>query len=66
MLVGPDKGKQGIVHDIIQERNWIIVQGLNTKAVIYNKTKNFPGFCRRMELPLLVNQQVQLVDPFDL
>ncbi|CAD1469608.1 unnamed protein product, partial [Heterotrigona itama] len=66
VLVGPDKGKQGIVHDIIQERNWIIVQGLNTKAVIYNKKKNFPGICMRMEQPLLVNVQVQLIDPFDM
>lgn len=66
MLVGPDKGKQGIVQDIIQERNWIIVQGLNTKAVIVNKRKNFPGICRRIELPLLVNEQVKLVDPSDL
>ncbi|KAK1131010.1 hypothetical protein K0M31_017313 [Melipona bicolor] len=66
VLTGPDKGKQGIVHDIIQERNWIIVQGLNTKAIIYNKRKDFPGICRRMELPLLVNLQVKLVDPFDM
>lgn len=29
VLVGPDKGKQGIVSMIIQERNWVLVEGLN-------------------------------------
>lgn len=66
LLVGHDKGKQGIVKDIIQERNWIIVQGLNTKVVIQGKTKTFPGVCMRIEQPLLVTSQVQLVDPSDL
>ncbi|XP_017754702.1 PREDICTED: probable 39S ribosomal protein L24, mitochondrial [Eufriesea mexicana] len=66
ILFGPDKGKQGIVYDIIQERNWVIVQGLNTKAIIRNKTKDFPGICIRVEQPLLVTSQVLLVDPFDL
>ncbi|CAK9804827.1 Probable 39S ribosomal protein L24, mitochondrial [Anthophora quadrimaculata] len=66
VLVGSDKGKQGSVKDIIQERNWIIVQGLNTKVKIQGKTKDFPGICIRIEQPLLVTSQVQLVDPFDL
>lgn len=66
VLVGPDKGKQGIVQSIIQERNWVIVQGLNTKAKIVSKTKTFPGVCIRVEQPLLVTSQVLLVDPFDL
>lgn len=30
ILVGRDKGKQGIVSQIYQERNWVIVEGLNT------------------------------------
>lgn len=66
VLVGPDKGKQGIVKDIIQERNWIIVQGLNAKKVVYGKTKDFPGICMLVEQPLLVTSQVHLVDPYDL
>lgn len=66
MLVGKDKGKQGIVKDIIQERNWIIVQGLNTKFTIHGKTKDFPGICMLVEQPLLVTTQVLLVDPYDL
>ncbi|XP_033187716.1 mitochondrial ribosomal protein L24 [Bombus vancouverensis nearcticus] len=66
LLTGPDKGKQGIVHDIIQERNWVIVHGLNTKVVIRGKRKGFPGICLRVEQPLLVTTQVQLIDPSDL
>ncbi|XP_029036194.1 probable 39S ribosomal protein L24, mitochondrial [Osmia bicornis bicornis] len=66
VLVGKDRGKQGIVRDIIQERNWIIVQGLNTKLIIQGKTKDFPGICMLIEQPLLVTTQVQLVDPYDL
>lgn len=30
IMVGKDKGKQGIVSQVIQERNWVIVEGLNT------------------------------------
>lgn len=30
MLIGRDKGKQGFISQIIQERNWVIVEGLNT------------------------------------
>ncbi|XP_076760215.1 mitochondrial ribosomal protein L24 [Xylocopa sonorina] len=66
VLYGHDKGKQGIVKDIIQERNWVIVGGLNTKLVIQGKSKDYPGYCQRLEQPLLVTTQVQLVDPFDL
>ncbi|XP_076620187.1 mitochondrial ribosomal protein L24 [Colletes latitarsis] len=66
LLYGPDKGKQGIVRDIIQERNWIIVEGLNTKLECVGKSKTFPGVYNRIEQPLLVPSQVQLVDPADL
>lgn len=66
LLAGPDKGKQGIVHDIIQERNWVIVHGLNTKVVVRGKKKGFPGIYLRVEQPLLVTTQVQLTDPSDL
>ncbi|XP_076676105.1 mitochondrial ribosomal protein L24 [Andrena cerasifolii] len=66
VLAGADKGKQGIVKDIIQERNWIIVEGLNTKLECIGKSKTFPGIYSQVEQPLLVTCQVQLVDPGDL
>ncbi|XP_008548999.1 probable 39S ribosomal protein L24, mitochondrial isoform X1 [Microplitis demolitor] len=66
VLVGRDKGKQGIVQQIIQERNWIIVEGLNTKLVSMGKTKKFPGIFILEEQPLLVTTDVALVDPSDL
>lgn len=66
ILVGKDKGKQGIVKDIYQERNWIIVEGLNTKLKCIMKDKDFPGMYIQEEQPLLVTSQVQLVDPSDM
>lgn len=66
ILTGVDKGKQGNVIQIIQERNWIIVEGLNTKSKIVGRTKNFSGVLTQEELPLLVNREVKLVDPSDL
>lgn len=66
VLVGPDKGKQGIVSQVIQERNWVIVEGLNTVLRTIGKTKDFPGVVIRAETPLLVTDQVSLVDPSDL
>ncbi|XP_015177156.1 PREDICTED: probable 39S ribosomal protein L24, mitochondrial [Polistes dominula] len=66
ILVGRDKGKQGIVKEIIQERNWVIVEGLNTKLECVGKKKNFPGIFMTMEQPLLVTTDIALVDPHDL
>lgn len=66
ILIGKDKGKQGIVKDIIQERNWVIVEGLNTKLECMGKTKTFPGIYVAMEQPLLVTTDIVLVDPQDL
>lgn len=66
ILIGRDKGKQGIVKEIIQERNWIIVEGLNTKLECIGKTKDFPGIYIPREQPLLVTTDVALVDPGDL
>uniref|UniRef100_A0A1B6C5X9 Large ribosomal subunit protein uL24m n=1 Tax=Clastoptera arizonana TaxID=38151 RepID=A0A1B6C5X9_9HEMI len=31
ILSGKDKGKQGTIVQVIQERNWVIVEGLNCK-----------------------------------
>ena len=30
VLVGKDKGKISVINDIIKERNWVFVSGLNT------------------------------------
>lgn len=65
VLEGKDKGKQGIVKEIYQERNWVIVEGLNTKLECNLKRKGFPGLYIQMEQPLLVTTQIQLVDPSD-
>lgn len=66
VLVGRDKGKQGIVSSIIAERNWVMVEGLNTHLRIIGKKGDFPGIVLRSEAPLLVTNQVSLVDPSDL
>lgn len=64
ILVGKDKGKQGIVNYIIKERNWVCVEGLNCK---YEYVTGF-GKVKTMvkdEQPLLINREVALVDPAD-
>lgn len=65
VLVGKDKGKQGIVNYIIEERNWVMVEGLNVHYRRVGKTSNFPGQMIQSESPLLVTSEVALVDPFD-
>ncbi|XP_026315949.1 probable 39S ribosomal protein L24, mitochondrial [Hyposmocoma kahamanoa] len=63
IMVGKDKGKQGIISQVIQERNWVIVEGLNTHLRIVGKDKSFPGVTVQSEAPLLVTTDVKLVDP---
>ncbi|XP_047036841.1 probable 39S ribosomal protein L24, mitochondrial [Helicoverpa zea] len=63
IMVGKDKGKQGIVCQVIQERNWVIVEGLNTHLRVVGKDKKFPGITIQSEAPLLVTTGVKLVDP---
>lgn len=65
-MTGPDKGKQGFVKVIYQEKNWVIVEGLNTVLDMVGKTKDFPGMPVCKEMPLLVTEDVQHVDPLDL
>ncbi|XP_003746870.1 probable 39S ribosomal protein L24, mitochondrial [Galendromus occidentalis] len=64
ILVGKDKGKQGIVNYIVKERNWVCVSGLNCKHEI---SKNFEGkkIVQVIEQPLVMFEQVALVDPTD-
>ncbi|XP_039276995.1 probable 39S ribosomal protein L24, mitochondrial [Nilaparvata lugens] len=66
ILEGKDKGKQGIVNQVIQERNWVYVEGLNTKLKCDNKSKTSLGVYYQDEQPLLVTRDVALVDPSDL
>lgn len=54
VLVGRDKGKQGIVKQIIQERNWVIVEGLNCHFRRVGQEKDYPGVLIKSEAPLLV------------
>ena len=39
ILTGPDKGKQGLVNYIVQERNWVMVEGLNCTYEMVGKSK---------------------------
>lgn len=64
--MGKDKGKQGIVAEVIQERNWVLVEGMNTYLRTLGKTRKFPGILITQEAPLLVTSEVSLVDPTDM
>lgn len=61
VLVGPDKGKQGLISYIVKERNWVFVEGLNLERRIDMK-----NIMTAKEMPLLINREVKLVDPSDL
>lgn len=66
ILTGKDKGKHGIVVQVIQERNWVVVEGRNTYLKRIGATRNFKGVLSKVEAPLLVPYEVSLVDPVDL
>ncbi|XP_017043663.1 probable 39S ribosomal protein L24, mitochondrial [Drosophila ficusphila] len=66
VLVGKDKGKQGIVTQVIPERNWVIVEGLNWHYRKVGGEKEFPGIIIKSESPLNVTKDIRLVDPSDL
>lgn len=55
ILIGRDKGKQGIVKQVIQERNWVIVEGLNCHFRKVGQDKDYPGVLIKSEAPLLVS-----------
>lgn len=65
VLHGRDKGKQGLITQVIQERNWVIVGGLNWHFRYIGKGEDTRGMLVRSEAPLLVTNQVSLVDPSD-
>uniref|UniRef100_A0A0K8UYZ3 Large ribosomal subunit protein uL24m n=1 Tax=Bactrocera latifrons TaxID=174628 RepID=A0A0K8UYZ3_BACLA len=66
VLVGKDKGKQGIVTQVISERNWVMVEGLNWHYRTVGAEEGFPGILIKSESPLDVTKDVRLVDPSDL
>lgn len=65
VLVGDDKGKQGLVNYIVEERNWVMVDGLNCSYRTIGKKDDYPGMMMKTEAPLLVTGQVALLDPSD-
>ena len=54
-----------LIIGVTQERNWVMVEGLNVHYRRVGKTSNFPGQMIQSESPLLVTSEVALVDPFD-
>lgn len=65
ILVGKDKGKQGLVNCVIKERNWVYVEGLNCEYHMQQRSHSIMPMCVKNEKPLLVTTQVRLVDPAD-
>ncbi|XP_045156836.2 probable 39S ribosomal protein L24, mitochondrial [Mercenaria mercenaria] len=71
VLVGRDKGKIGEVVEIVKERNWCFVEGLhmeykNAGSNAYKKyLRSYPKYMSS-EKPLLVTNEVKLVDPADM
>ncbi|XP_054159251.1 probable 39S ribosomal protein L24, mitochondrial [Oppia nitens] len=65
ILVGKDKGKHGIVNYVVNERNWVCVEGLNLKFEYQSRDDNYYGALLSIEQPLLVPRDVALVDPSD-
>lgn len=55
VLVGKDKGKQGIVTQVIPERNWIVVEGINWHYRTVGGEDDFPGVLIKSEAPLDVS-----------
>lgn len=64
ILEGKDAGKQGKVVQVIRQRNWVVVEGLNTHYRYVGKTLETRGTMVPSEAPLL-HCQVKLVDPMD-
>lgn len=51
---------------MIQERNWVIVDGLNCEIEEVAHYKGHLSMVQMKEIPLLVTSEVSLVDPSDL
>ncbi|XP_077175116.1 large ribosomal subunit protein uL24m [Paroedura picta] len=64
ILSGRDAGKQGRVAQVIRQRNWVVLEGLNVHYRYVGKTADYPGTYVASEAPLLV-RDVTLIDPTD-
>ncbi|XP_053225989.1 39S ribosomal protein L24, mitochondrial [Podarcis raffonei] len=64
ILKGKDLGKQGMVSQVIRERNWVVLEGLNVHYRYTGKSGAYGGMYMASEGPLLINW-VSLVDPTD-
>lgn len=64
ILAGKDAGKQGLVAQVIKQRNWVVLEGLNVHYRYVGKSAVYPGTYVPSEAPLLL-RQVTLVDPTD-
>ncbi|XP_005096571.2 probable 39S ribosomal protein L24, mitochondrial [Aplysia californica] len=65
VLKGIDKGKIGIVCMLVKERNWCFVEGLNCNYRWVDRSTSNPGVLSKVEKPLLVTNEVALLDPSD-
>lgn len=65
ILAGKDKGKFGVVSYVVEERNWVFVEGLNLRRTLMHKSYRNPGMMNTEEAPLLINRDVALIDPED-
>lgn len=65
ILAGKDKGKLGVVNYVIEERNWVFVEGMNLRKTLENKSYRDRGVMSTEEAPLLINRDVALIDPED-
>ncbi|XP_054855279.1 39S ribosomal protein L24, mitochondrial [Eublepharis macularius] len=64
VLSGKDAGKQGLVVQVVRERNWVVLLGLNVHYRYVGKSAVHPGTYVASEAPLLV-REVALIDPTD-
>ncbi|XP_051926197.1 probable 39S ribosomal protein L24, mitochondrial isoform X2 [Hippocampus zosterae] len=64
ILSGKDKGKQGKVTQVFRQRNWVILEGLNTHYRYIGKSGDYRGTYIASEAPLLL-RDIRLVDPAD-
>ncbi|XP_048365399.1 39S ribosomal protein L24, mitochondrial [Sphaerodactylus townsendi] len=64
VLKGKDAGKLGLVAQVIRQRNWVVLEGLNVHYRYVGKSAVYPGTYVASEAPLLV-KDVTLVDPSD-
>lgn len=65
ILNGKDKGKQGYINYVVQERNWVCVEGLNCEYKTMGEKEDYPGMMYMSEEPLLVTEDIALVCPSD-